>query len=333
MVIYITKEGTRLVCENDLLVEYYKRRKPKRYRIDEISSIVVFGGIDISSDVLSATLRHHIPVIIISSDGSYFGRLSSTRDINIALNTAQLQKKQDNEFTLQTVRIISSSQIQSMRLMLQRYKKTTTSDTIDNIIETLAKYRKDIEIAHNIKECKNIIQKAEKLYYQEYGKSLTHKGFYMTQRTRRPPRDPVSSMISLVYSLLFAHIHTILLTRGFNTYMAFVNYHDETSEPALVYDIMAEFKHALADTVVREVINRKMISIDDFSKQGEVVLLNEKARDIIISKFQAKLDTKISYAIPDDDGEYTFFALIEKQAERFKQYVLDDTVYKPVSIR
>jgi CRISP-associated protein Cas1 len=91
------------------------------------------------------------------------------------------------------------------------------------------------------------------LYFQAFATLLKGR-FEFEKRTRRPPTDPVNSLLSLGYTLLSQNLHSMVETVGLHTH--FGNLHlPQKNRPSLVCDLMEEFRALVVDSFVAYLIN------------------------------------------------------------------------------
>jgi CRISP-associated protein Cas1 len=77
-------------------------------------------------------------------------------------------------------------------------------------------------------------------------------------RRRRPPRDPVNSLLSFGYVLVSNELHSLLDGIGFDPYIGF--YHRlDYGRPSLALDLLEEFRPALVDRFTLALLNRRTI--------------------------------------------------------------------------
>lgn len=97
---------------------------------------------------------------------------------------------------------------------------------------------------------------------------LIDKDFHFTGRSKRPPKDPFNSMISLGYSILLNEIYGKLQAKGLNPYFGFIH-SDREKHPTLASDMMEEWRAVIVDTTVMSMINGHEIHQNQFTKDEE----------------------------------------------------------------
>lgn len=104
---------------------------------------------------------------------------------------------------------------------------------------------------------------AANLYFRAFATLLKGK-FEFEKRTRRPPTDPVNSLLSLGYTLLSQNLHSMVETVGLHTH--FGNLHlPQKHRPSLVCDLVEEFRAPIVDSLVSYLINTNIFTDEDFT--------------------------------------------------------------------
>src|SRR5205085_8773066 len=101
-------------------------------------------------------------------------------------------------------------------------------------------------------------------YFGVFGK-LLRGSMTFNQRRRRPPKDPVNAMLSLGYTLLQHQISAAIQVVGLDPYAGFLH-QTRHGRPALALDLMEEFRPIIADSVVLNLINHRLLSAEDFQE-------------------------------------------------------------------
>lgn len=84
------------------------------------------------------------------------------------------------------------------------------------------------------------------LYFQAFA-TLLKGQFAFEKRTRRPPTDPINSLLSLGYTLLSQNLHSMVEAAGLHTH--FGNLHKpQKNRPSLVCDLVEEFRALVVDS-------------------------------------------------------------------------------------
>jgi CRISP-associated protein Cas1 len=84
-----------------------------------------------------------------------------------------------------------------------------------------------------------------------------------TKRTRRPPTDPVNSVLSLIYTFLMNRVYSAVRIAGLDPYPGILHSIDY-GRYSLVLDLMEEFRPIIADTLTLSLFNLKILQENDF---------------------------------------------------------------------
>lgn len=112
----------------------------------------------------------------------------------------------------------------------------------------------------------------------------------------RPPTDPINSMLSLGYTLLFQNIHSLVQAVGLHTH--FGNLHvPRQNHPALVSDLVEEFRAPIVDSTVMYLANSQIFIPEDFTppdERGGVYLYPDSLKKFL-KHWQERLQTRVTH--------------------------------------
>ena len=118
--------------------------------------------------------------------------------------------------------------------------------------------------------------------------SVPISAFGFSGRNRRPPRDPVNAVLSLLYTLLTADCRAAAETHGLDPQMGFLH-RDRPGRASLALDLMEEFRAPLADRLTLSLFNRRQLRPSDFRQlETGAVLLKDDARKRVLSAWQER---------------------------------------------
>jgi CRISP-associated protein Cas1 len=152
-----------------------------------------------------------------------------------------------------------------------------------------------------------------------------------TRRRRRPPTDPVNAMLSLGYTLLQHQVSAAIQIVGFDPYLGFLH-QPRHGRPALALDLMEEFRPIIADSVVLNIVNHRILTEKDFQEELGVVHLKPEARKTFYGKFEERLLEELQH--PYFGYRTSYRRCIELQARLLGKWLTGEIpVYLPLSVR
>ena len=314
--LYVQEQGAYLSIKGECLIVSHNKETIFHQPLVELSEIVIFGNVSLSTQAMQALLQANIPVSFLSVYGRFKGILQPEISKNGRLRMNQYQSSQSSDFTGKIAREIVHSKIHNCRVLLMRSLRAHPST--DKNLETTeennqeAEFKNDIAImrlkdleekalgAQTMDELRGLEGAAANIYFQSFARMITVQNnsgeFDFKFRNRRPPKDPVNALLSFAYSMLARDLHSAILTVGLDPYIGF--YHvAKHGRPALALDLMEEFRPVIADSVVLSLINKQMVSVDDFIKWEGSCLLTEKGRKSFFSAYESRKLTEINHPV------------------------------------
>jgi CRISPR-associated protein Cas1 len=164
-------------------------------------------------------------------------------------------------------------------------------------------------------------------YFPALGQLITNPDFSFSQRHRQPPTDPVNSLLSFGYMLLFNNVLSLIITEGLSPY--FGNFHyGEKHKPYLAFDLMEEFRSLIVDSVVLKVLNTPLLKPDDFAagESNGGVYLTDAARRTFITHLENRFNEMVSHQ--DLQSPVSYRQAIQLQIRRYKQSLLANVPYE-----
>ncbi len=262
MIVYVKTQGARIVKEGrHLLVKkgdgIYNTLFT--YKLDQL---LLFGNIEITHNAMCQLMHNNIDTVFLTRYGRYLGRLAAPESKNVFLHKAQYILLDASEFGLALARDIVAGKLANMATLLMRIKRSRKipeagimAGEIQNLMPKLA----DAESVDSVRG------------YEGRGSALYFKGFRngfvedmgFRKRVRRPPTDPVNSVLSLLYTFLMNRVYSAVRIAGLDPYPGFLHSADY-GRYSLVLDLMEEFRTIIADTLTLSLFNLKILQQEDF---------------------------------------------------------------------
>ena len=147
--IYVCDPGSALHHQEGQLQITCNKNLVRTLPIELLEGLVVCTNAAITSACCKELLERGIPVNFLSSSGSYFGRLESTKHVNIARQRMQFRKGDDAAFCLRIAKSIVKSKINNQAVILRRYQRNKEVPQTDDQIKTLKIFTNKTEACEN----------------------------------------------------------------------------------------------------------------------------------------------------------------------------------------
>jgi CRISP-associated protein Cas1 len=331
--LYVTDQGAYLSVKNQQFQVYYQGELRIKVPATRVSNIVLFGCCNVSHGAVSYALRCRIPIMYLSQKGRYFGRLQTEGNAKVEYLMLQVERCQNPDFTRTLAEVIVTAKIHNSRILLMRLNRRKSPDFDDNLIKQAIK---DLDIlmdklpfAESMDALRGYEGKAATVYFQALG-NLFSGTFKFEKRTKRPPTDPVNSLLSLGYTLLSQNVFSFVQAVGLHSH--FGNLHvPRDNHPALVSDLMEEFRAQLVDSLVAYLINSNIFTPDDFTLADERggVYLQPHALKKFLKHWEEKLQSELTH--PNTGYKVSFRRCLELQVREYVACLMGEVkIYRPM---
>ena len=256
-----------------------------------VRQIVMFGRVRMSSWLRNQALEMGIDLVFLSRHGRYVG--SASGELNGASDVlpAQIAAMTDLGWSLRLSRQFVAGKIANMRtLLVRRAVRSTTATRLGEDAKALAAARRSALRASTLDELRGVEGAATRRYFAAL-RLLLPADVGFERRNRRPPRDPVNSLLSFGYALLLPEVEAACRTAGLDPRFGFLH-RPGRNRPSMALDLMEEFRPLIVDTVVVAAFNRGTVDAGrDFVIKGDrgCRIRGDKARKRFLSSFENRM--------------------------------------------
>lgn len=298
--LYVQEQGAFVGKEGESLVVSKSKQRLAKVRLLDVSQLVLCGSISVSPAALHLLCEAGIPVIHLSMGHWFYGLTTGVTLRNAFDRAAQYRKAEDPVFRLGLSRAFVLAKASNQRTLLKRNHKGVEGGVFDEMAHLIQL----AGTAESIEALLGYEGNVARLYFGNLGAMLRPRSagdwpaFEFTRRQRRPPRDPVNSLLSFSYALLVKECAVALLAAGLDPYWGFFH-RPRHGRPALALDLMEEFRPILADSAVITAINNGMVDRSDFEVTPAGCTMTAGGRKALIRAFEGRLDQLATHPLFD----------------------------------
>jgi CRISP-associated protein Cas1 len=327
--LYVTDQGAYLSVKNQQFQVYYQGQLRIKVPASRVSNIVLFGCCNVSHGAVSYALRGRIPIMYLSQKGRYFGHTGVQGDAKVEYLMQQVKCCNNPLFTRQQAEAIVAAKLHNSRILLMRLNRRRETEIATKAIDLIEILMDSLPQAESMDALRGYEGKAATIYFQALGSLFT--GFFaFDKRTKRPPTDPINSLMSLGYTLLSQQIFSFVQGVGLHTH--FGNLHvPRDNHPALVSDLMEEFRAQVVDSFVAYLVNKKILDPEDFTPPDERggVYLQASALKKYLKHWEEKLQTETTH--PHTGYKVAYRRCMELQVREYIACLTGEVeVYRPM---
>jgi len=298
--LYVQTQGTVLHLEADTVRIRLEDQSLAQVPLLRLNGIVVFGRVTVTPQLIHRCALDGRLLAWFTQGGRFRARIQGPTGGNVLLRRAQHEALDDLTSTVHIARQIIAGKLQNSRLVLLRAAREADSDPDARALrEVAARHAGLLEGLPDIDDLdalRGAEGEAARAYFAVFPRMIRvdRERFGMHGRNRRPPRDPMNSLLSFLYALLRGECEGALEGVGLDPQVGYLHAL-RPGRPALALDLMEELRPILADRLALTLVNRQQIKPEDFAKGG--MLLSDEARKAVLVAYQKRKETEIKHRL------------------------------------
>ncbi len=262
MIVYVQTQGAKIVREGRHLIVRKDNDIYHTLFIYKLEQLIIMGNVIITPQALKLLLQENIDTVFLRMDGRYQGRLAQAEPKNVFLRKRQFALSDDKQFCLSVAQSIVRGKLLNMATVAQRIQRTRKDERSGIIVSEIRRMAGKIEDTKRLDRLRGIEGEASASYFAALRIGLD-VDFGFTRRVRRPPTDPVNSVLSLLYTFLINRAYAAVRIAGLDPYPG-VLHSLEYGRHSLPLDLVEEFRTILADTLTLALFNLGVLKKGDF---------------------------------------------------------------------
>ncbi len=290
--LYVSEPGAQIGIDGQRLVVRKKTEELLSLRFLDVSSVSVFGNVQITATAMRELFTREIPICWFSSGGWFSGIAEGLPGKNVELRRRQARIEPNEELAI--ARRMVEGKILNQRTLLRRNTKARHAEALNEMKRLAIR----AAVATDFPQLLGIEGGAARIYFSQFASMITAAskvaGFDFNTRNRRPPMDPVNALLSYCYGLLAKDLTVSALSIGLDPYQG-VYHRPRFGRPALALDLAEEFRPLIADSVVITVLNNGQLSERDFVRRGGAVAMTPDARRTLIAAYETRLSHEVTH--------------------------------------
>jgi CRISPR-associated protein Cas1 len=294
--VYVQEQGAVVGARRGRLEVFKDKELLASYRLIDVSQVNLQGNITVTPQAMRELFAREIPVCWFSYGGWFSGIANGMPSKHVELRRSQ--------YTVPSLTALAiagrmvEGKIKNCRTLLRRNSRADTGQVVEQL-RALAAMAPD---ASGYPTLLGIEGTAARLYFSHFTGLLTATSgidiaaFDDNGRARRPPPDPVNTLLSFLYALLVKDITTTLVAVGFDPYIG-VYHRPRYGRPALALDLAEEFRPLIADSTAAQVINNGEVKPQHFTRRAGGCQLERDGRRAVIAAYERRMSHEIKHPV------------------------------------
>ncbi|MCL4408083.1 MAG: type I-B CRISPR-associated endonuclease Cas1b [Thermotogae bacterium] len=322
--LYVFKSGRLSRKQNTIFIE--QEDGTKNYiPIENVSEIHCFGNLDFNKDALEFLTQNGIPLHLYNHYEYYIGTYYPREYLESGeLILQQVEYYKSDEKRLDLARRFVQGSIENMLAVISYYKNRG-KDLLETEIKLKA-FLDEIFKTENVDVLMGLEGNSRNTYYSAFDKIIDNSDFPFVNRTRQPPSNEVNALISfgnsIIYSTVLSEIYKTHLDPRIG-YLHTTNFR----RFSLNLDVAEIFKPIIVDRSIFSLINKRIITKNDFSPHLQGIYMNENGKKKFVEEIENQLSTTISH--PKIKKKVSYKYLIRLELYKLEKHFLGDKEYIP----
>lgn len=291
--LFVHTPGTRLVLEGDAVRALTDDKPPRRLPLRAIDTIVVAGGVDVSTPLIVRCAEDGRLVAFVGRYGRPRALVSGAFDGRGRLRKLQYAAHFDAERRSRVGRSIVRGKILQMSWGLRQWARDLDPPEdrrLRGMADEIEHLLPELDVPSTRESVLGVEGATSRLYFE--GLAVALRGRDWPGRKRRPARDPVNATMSFLYGMARIAVHGGVEVAGLDPYCGFLH-GDADGQPSLVLDMLEEFRPGV-DRVVVTMFNRHQLADSHFEVDAlGSCSLTQEGREVVMSVWHAHRMSKV----------------------------------------
>lgn len=280
----------------------------KDLKIEIARDIYIFGEVNLNTKCLNYMGQLNISAHFFNYYGFYTGSFyPKETKVSGALLVRQVQAFLEDNKKLSIAKEFIQGASHNILRNLKYYNNREKDLSIE--INNIDYLKKEINEATSIEQLMGIEGNIRKSYYESWNK-IFNKDVEFDKRVKRPPDNMVNCLISFINTLIYTATLSEIYKTQLNPTISYLHVPGQ-KRFSLCLDISEVFKPLIADRMIFSLINKNIITEDDFDKESNFCYLKEKARIKILKEFDERMKSTIKHRELNRNVSYRFLFRLE----------------------
>lgn len=323
---YIFSSG-ELKRNNNSLALYTENTLKKDIPIERVQDLYVFSEVTYNNKLFEFLGSYGINVHMFNYYDYYAGSFyPKEQKISGSLLVNQVKFYIDSKKRIEIAKeLIIAASFNILRNL--KYYKNRGKD-LNVYINEIEKLRLKIKDCLNIEELMGIEGNIRKTYYRAW-KIIVNQEIDFEKRTKNPPDTMINVLISLLNSVLYTKTLSIIYQTQLNPTISYLH-EPGTKRFSLTLDITEVFKPLIVDRTIFSLLNKNIITKEDFIKEDYYLKMKEES----VKKAIKELDSSLKRTIMHQNlkREVTYEKLIKLELYKLIKHLMDDKKYEGFKI-
>lgn len=325
--IYIFSNGELKRKQNTI---FFTDGKVKKFiPVEGTNEIMIFGEVSFNMKVLDFLAKNEIVLNLFNYYGYYFGSFYPRKHLNSGIVILrQAEKYLDEAQRLKLASSFVRGGLANIKIVLTYY--INRGKPLEEIRERIDSFYEKAGKASSVEQLMGLEGNAREAYYKGFDLILDNPDFIFEKRSRRPPQNRLNALISFINSMVYVTSLKQIYHTHLDPRIGFLHSPNMRSF-SLNLDLAEIFKPIISDRMIFMLINKNIITADDFSKRLGGILLTENGRKKVVAEYDNRLKATIKHKQLSRNVSYE--RLIRLECYKLEKDIIEGIEYEPFLAR
>lgn len=308
--LYNTMPDRYLSLDGENVVILQDKTEVGRIPLHNIERIMTFGYTGVSPALMGKCVSMGIELVFMNANGNFLARAEGTVNGNVLLRRKQYRAADDAAESLNIAKNMITGKLYNSRWVIERMIRDhglrVDVEKLKRKSEFLRQSISKAMAAEDVETLRGVEGEGASVYYSVFNDMILQQkeDFCFESRNKRPPLDRVNALLSFAYSMATGMCASALEAVGLDPYVGFMHT-DRPGRRSLALDLVEEFRAPMCDKFVLMLINKRLVSADDFSEyENGAVLLTEEGRRNFITAWQKRKSDVVVHPYLEEKVEW-----------------------------
>jgi CRISPR-associated protein Cas1 len=301
--LFVTTQGAYIHKDSETLQISVEREVRLTVPLHHVEGVVCFGRVSVSPAVFAVCGDRDVALSFLTEQGRFLARVQGPTQGNVLLRREQYRRADQPAAARALARPMVAAKIQNARNLLLRAAREADdparAETARQAAGHLGALLLELPGAADLNALRGLEGAAASAYFDAFSSMIRQQAdvFAMKGRNRRPPLDPVNSLLSFMYALLRHDCAAALETVGLDPAVGYLHA-DRPGRLSLALDLMEEFRSLVADRLVLALINRRQVSARGFTTDaGGAVSMEDGTRRTVLTAYAERKREEVQHPL------------------------------------
>ena len=263
-----------------------------------VESLAVVGPVQLSTQALAVFAEQEVPVAFLTAAGRLRAMMDPLGPTSAAVRAAQVRVLDRPEKALELARAVTVAKIANQRTLLMRNHADLPTRVAADLQECITSAGR----AAMMDKLRGHEGNAAAIYFKHVtgmfkdGVREIAARFDAHGRQRRPPPDPINSVLSFGYSMLTNECTAACRLASLEPTLGALHA-TRPGRPAMALDLLEPFRPLIADSVAVSAFNRGELTEGHFLDTAAGCVLTDVGRKAFFSAYGRRMDTEVTHPV------------------------------------